>query len=101
MFGNDIPCPIKGKGLIGLTDKRKCDNACWVEGHNYNLLSVSQLNNSGYRVKFHHKNAKIVDATSELIRTGEKKRGNLFYLNLLDETFLFAQIDDIWLWHRR
>ena len=46
-FGNDAPCLIKGKGSIKLTDKISCDNAYYVEGLNYNLLSVSQLNNLG------------------------------------------------------
>ena len=40
-FGNDAPCLIKGKGSIKLTEKISCDNAYYVEGLNYNLLSVS------------------------------------------------------------
>ena len=40
-FGNDAPCLIKGKGSIKLTKKISCDNAYYVEGLNYNLLSVS------------------------------------------------------------
>ena len=42
-FGNNAPCMIKGKGSIKLTKKILCDNAYYVEGLNYNLLSVSQL----------------------------------------------------------
>ena len=49
-FGNDIPCVVKGKGTIQLTDKIKCDNVYWVEGVNYNLLTISSLNKSGYIV---------------------------------------------------
>ena len=51
-FGNDAPCLIKGKGSIKLTNKISCDNAYYVEGLNYNLLSVSQLGNVGYKVEF-------------------------------------------------
>ena len=40
-FGNDALCLIKGKGSIKLTQKISCDNAYYVEGLNYNLLSVS------------------------------------------------------------
>ena len=40
-FGNDAPCLIKGKGSIKLIEKISCDNAYYVEGLNYNLLSVS------------------------------------------------------------
>lgn len=51
-FGNDAPCYVKGKGSIILNDKIRCDNAHWVDGLKYNLLSVAQLNSSGYRVEF-------------------------------------------------
>ena len=87
--------------MIKLTDKISCENAYWVEGLNYNLLSVAQLNRTGYRVEFHHKKAKIFDATSELIGSGEQTRGNLFYLDLSKETCMIAQLDNIWLWHKR
>ena len=40
-FGNNAPCLIKGKGSIKLTEKISCDNVYYVEGLNYNLLSVS------------------------------------------------------------
>ena len=40
-FGNNAPCLIKGKGSIRLIEKISCDNAYYVEGLNYNLLSVS------------------------------------------------------------
>ena len=54
-FGNDVPCLVKGKRSIQLTNKIKCKKNYWVAGLNYNLLSVSQLNKLGYRVEFHHK----------------------------------------------
>ena len=40
-FGNDAPCLIKGKGSIKLTYKFSCDNVHYVEGLNYNMLSIS------------------------------------------------------------
>ena len=60
-FGNDAPCLIKGRGIIKLTKKISCDNAYYVEGLNYNLLSVSQLGNLGCKVEFGNKTAKIYD----------------------------------------
>ena len=39
-FRNDAPCIIKGKGSIILIEKITCDNTYYVEGLNYNLLSV-------------------------------------------------------------
>ena len=40
-FENDAPCLIKGKGSIKLIEKISCDNVYYVEGLNYNLLSLS------------------------------------------------------------
>ena len=51
-FGNDAPFPIKEKGSIILIDTITCDNTYFVEGLNYNLLSVAQLYRLGYKVKF-------------------------------------------------
>ena len=59
-FGNDAPCLIKAKGSIKLTNNFSCDNAYYVEGLNYNLLSMSQLNNTRYKVEFVNKIAKIL-----------------------------------------
>ena len=54
-----------------MTSKIKCEKNYLVEGLKYNLLSISQLNKSRYRVEFHHKKAKIFDANGELIGSGE------------------------------
>jgi len=70
-FGIDIPCVIKGKSTIQPTDKITCDNVYWVEGLNYNLLSVSQLRKLGYRVKFHNRKAKIYDGDGKIIGTND------------------------------
>ena len=92
---------IKGKGSIKLTDKISCDNAYYVEGFNYNLLSVSQLNNLGCKVEFESKTAKIYDPNCNLIGKGDQTRINLFYLDIEDATCLIAKFDDVWLWHKR
>ena len=65
-----------------------CDNSYYVEGLNYNLLSVSQLNSSGCKVEFENKIAKIYVTNGKLIRKGDKNRGNLFYLDMNDATCL-------------
>lgn len=70
-FGNDAPYLIKGKRSIKLTDKITCDNAYYVEGLYYNLLSVSQLNSLGCKVEFPNRKAKIYDVNGELIGSGD------------------------------
>ena len=89
-FGNDIPCVVKDKGTIQLIDKIKCGNFYQHEGLNYNLLSDSQLNKSGYRVEFHDRMAKIYDVDGMLIGSGDQTRGNMSYIDLSNETCLFA-----------
>ena len=51
-FGNDSPCAMKGKGFFVLIDKIICESTYFVEGLNYNFLSVAQLKKSGYKVEF-------------------------------------------------
>ena len=70
-FGNDAPRLIKGKVSIKLTDKISCDNAYYVEGLNYNLLSVSQLNKLGCKVEFENKTTKIYDTNGKIIGKGD------------------------------
>ena len=73
-FGNDAPCLIKGKGSIKPTDKISCDNAYYVEGLNYNLLSVSQLNKLGCKVEFETKLLRymmqVVNLLAKVIKLG-------------------------------
>ena len=99
-FGNDAPCLIKGKGSIKIIDKLQCNNAYYVEGLDYNLLSVSQLNNSGCKVEFENKIAKIYDTNGKLIGKVDKTKSNLFYLDIEDATCLFVKFDDVLLWHK-
>lgn len=101
VFGNDTLYYLKVKGSIIQNDRIKCDNAYQVDGLKYNMLSVAQMNSLGYRVKFQNKKEQIYDAIGELIGNREKTRGNLFYLDLSNDTCVFAQFEDIWLWDKR
>ena len=96
-FFNDEPFLIKGKGSIKLIDKISCDNSYYVEGLNYNLLSVSRLNNLRCKVEFENKVAKIYDTNGRLIGRGDQTRSNLFYLDIEDATCLVIKFDDVWL----
>ena len=84
-----------------MNEKIRYDNAYSFDGLKYNFFSVEHLNSLGYPIEFENYKGKIYDATGELIRSGEKTRGILFYLDLYEDTCLFAQFEDIWLWHKR
>ena len=98
---NDAPCPIKGKGSIILIDKITCDNTYYVEGLNYNLLSVAQLNRSGCKVEFNLRKALIYNEEGKIIGSGDQTKGNLFYLDETSEICLTVKFDDVWLWYKR
>ena len=92
---------IKGKGSIKLIDKISYENAYYVEGFNYNLISVSQLNNLGCKVEFENKFVKVYDTSGNLIGKCDQTRSNLFYLDIDDATCLVKKLDDVWFWHKR
>ena len=41
-------------------------------------------------VEFHQKKAKIFGDVGELIGSNDQTKGNLFYLDLFDETYFFV-----------
>ena len=83
---------MKGKESIKLNKKIKCDNAYWVDSLKYNLLSVEQLISSGCKVGFQNRLTNIYDGTSELVGSGEQTRGNLFYLDLFEDTLYLHNV---------
>ena len=78
-----------------------CDNAYYVEGLNYNMLCVSELNNIGCKVEFEIKIAKIYETNRKLIGKGDQTVSNLFYLDIENATCLVVNFNDKWLWHKR
>ena len=100
-FGNDEPCHVKGKGFVVLIEKITCDNTYFVEGLNYNFLSVTQLNRSRYKVEFNQKKALIYNSEGDLSRSDKRTKGNLFYLDESIETCLMVKNEDVWLWNKR
>lgn len=70
-FKNDASCLIKEKGSIKLIDKIICDNSYYIEGLNYNFLSVTQLNSVGFKVEFENRKTKIYDANGDLFGNGD------------------------------
>ena len=87
----------KCKRFYQVHKKILCDNAYYVEGLNYNFLSVSQLNNLGCKVEFENKIAKIYDTDGKMIGKGDQTKVSLFYRDIEDATCLVVEFDDVWL----
>ena len=87
-FGNNEPCCMKGKCQISLTNELVCDDAYWVKRLKHNLLSVAQLITTGFKVEFMHGKARLLDNNRNQIGLGKQTKGNLFYLDLGDFSWL-------------
>ncbi|KAK2979096.1 hypothetical protein RJ640_005847 [Escallonia rubra] len=103
-FGDNSNGKIIGKGKIG-TGSISIDNVSLVDGLKFNLISISQLIDSGHKVKFEGDQCLISHASAGGTLVG-KRDGNIYTLSFdafdsSHEVCLSAQHNDIWLWHRR
>ncbi|XP_070031738.1 uncharacterized protein [Nicotiana tomentosiformis] len=75
-----------------------------LDGLNYNILSISQLCDLGYEVKFKKTGCAIEDEAYKIILPG-KKYGNIYILdgikNLDSHICLESISDDPWLYHKK
>ena len=78
-----------------------------VENLKYNLLSISQLCDKGYRVCFEANACYVINSiTNQIIYIG-KRHKNVYIIHideivLNNESCLIANdVNDNWLWHRR
>ena len=94
---------IIGIGNVG-NQNLTISNVYLVEGLNFNLLSVSQLCDVGYNVKFEPKKCTLFSSTNEIVYEGKRHKG-VYYLNLNHfnngEVCFSAILDRTCLWHRR
>ena len=45
--------------------------------------------------------AKLLDGKGNLVRSSKQTKGNLVYLDLNEISCFIAQVEEIWLWHKR
>ena len=102
-FGNDDSLKIKGKGVAKIDGaKFTSKEVLLVEGLKYNLLSVSQLCESGHEVTFTSKGCTVKKAGSAIVvAKGSRTEGNLYQLGDKDDACLIGVEDQNQLWHRR
>ena len=78
-----------------LIDQRLiCDNYYWVEGLKHNILSVEQLNNIGFKVKFMNGKAKLLDGKGTLVGSSKQTKCNVFYLDPSERSSFLAQVEE-------
>ena len=104
-FGDDAKGNILGKGTVGNSSSPLIENVLLVENLSYNLMSVSQLCDKGFRVVFESSKCFIMDSVSDEIIFVGKRFDNVFTIDInvaKDVEKCFVSIsNESWLWHRR
>ena len=107
-MGNGVLVQVKGKGTIGVQTKRGVryiSDVLLVPDLEQNLLSVGQLLENGYSLKFERNGCVIFDKQHEkLIVADIKMKNRSFMLKFQyakDVALKTETMDESWLWHRR
>ncbi|XP_019265683.1 PREDICTED: uncharacterized protein LOC109243223 [Nicotiana attenuata] len=79
-FGDDLRGKIVGTGTVPFSNNCDIAEVYLVDGLNYNLLSISQLCDSGYEVKFKKTVCTIEDEAGKIILPG-KRYENVYILD--------------------
>ncbi|XP_070003281.1 uncharacterized protein [Nicotiana sylvestris] len=75
-FGDDSRGKIVGTGTITFNNNCDITEVYLVDGLNYNLLSISQLYDSRYEVKFKKTSCAIEDESGKIILPGKRRLGH-------------------------
>ena len=100
-FGDSSKGSIIGIGDIG-NEHFKIANVQLVTGLKYNLLSISQLCDNGYKVIFYPTHCSILNKDGKLMLTCPRSK-NVYTCDISKHSnaCLITTQDDPWLWHRR
>ena len=103
-FGDNNKGKIIGIGKVGKEPLPTIDNVYLVDGLQHNLLSVSQLCDMDYDVKFESSHCTVLK--DDKIAFVGLRHGNIFIVNLHDassfnEKCLVSLDENAYLWHRR
>ena len=100
-FGDSSKGRIIGIGDIG-NERVKISNVQLVTGLKYNLLSISQLCDNGYKVIFYPTHCSILNKDGKLVLTCPRNK-NVYTCDMgkVKNVCLITTNDDPWLWHRR
>ena len=103
-FGNNDKAWIKGIGTVGSKNSAKIKNVQYGEVLKHNLISISQLCDTGHEVIFKSDKCFIKDIASGKIIFTACRNKNLYSLcldDLSNETCLVSNETDQRIWHRR
>ena len=102
-FGDNSKGYVIGIGKVGYSKTPTITNVLLVKNLKHNLLSISQLCDKGYKIKFEKDKCHIEDNNSTIIFEGIRKK-NIYILSMKvsnDNLCLLANTSDPWICHKR
>jgi len=105
-FGDGKKGYILGVGRVGKSLESSIENAYYVSGLKYSLLSISQICDKGNEVKFTSENCIVTSLSTKKVILTARRQKNMYVAALEtvhgdDQTCLGAQSANANLWHRR
>ena len=106
VFGDSDKGEVLGLGNISISNDQSISNILLVDSLSYNLLSVSQLCETGYNCLFTNEGVQILRRVDSSIAFTDRLKGKLYLIDftmtkVTPEACLVAKSDMGWLWHRR
>ena len=105
-FGNDKKGSVLGLGKIAITQEKSLSKVLLVDNLDYNLLSVSQLCDLGYKCIFTSQEVEVVSGDGASMIFKGFRYGDLYLVDFNSReatltTCLLSKASMGWLWHRR
>lgn len=102
-FADKSGLKIRGLGEATFgSEKLFCKEVLFVDGLKYNLMSVSQLCDSGHEVLFTHQGYIVKSSKNgEIIAKGTRNKKDLYLIDEKENTCLLSTADENTLWHKR
>ncbi|CAM8877823.1 unnamed protein product [Rhodiola kirilowii] len=96
---------VIGCGTLKVSDLPVLKDTLLVEGLKVNLISISQLCDSGHHVKFTHNSCQVLDKEGGTLMKGSRASNNCYLIGsagtVATSACLSSQADEMALWHRR
>ena len=102
-FGDKSKGYVIGIGNVGNFETPIITNVLLVKNLKHNLLSISQLCDKEYKIKFEKDKCHIEDNNSTIIFEGIRKK-NIHILSMKvsnNNLRILAKTSDPWIWHKR
>src|ERR1044072_8549059 len=104
-YGDNNKGKILGIGKVGAPPFTSIEDVLYAEGLKHNLLSISQLCDKGFKIKFTKDECLIIDEVINEVKLKCKRINNIFMISLDDLSLkvkcLMVNNNESWLWHKR